>query len=263
MFILIALIIVFVVWLIIKPYVKPHDTVELWVGTNGSGKSLFGVKSTLIAYRKNCIKVFWHNILHPFDKWDKPIIFSSIPLYKGNKIISYELKPEHLVGAERLPPRCVCFLDEVSIWLSQMDYNNKNVNSVDNMATLFRHYTFGGYLIMTTQDINKCAFPYRYCTGSAFVLSDFKKHWWGLRKVASSSVRRISINGDIQAVELGQKEENEERIYTFLVRRYDTYAFSNLYKDVPNGTINKHTCKKVDKVLKCPKNKIETHLGEF
>ena len=262
MWLILTIIIFIIVVLIIKPYIKPHDTIELWVGTNGSGKSLFGVKSVFIAYRKNCIKVFFHNLLHPFDKWEKPKIFSSIPLYKGKKIVSYELKPEYFTGSLKLPPRCVVFLDECSIFLSQMDYKNKNIDNVDWMCTLFRHYTFGGYLIMTTQDINKCAYPFRYCTGSAFVLSDFKKHIWGLRKIASSSIRRISINGDIQAIEVGQKEDNEDRIYTLLCRRYDTYAFSNGYNDVPNDTYVKHKSKKVETVLKCPKEELKSYIGE-
>jgi len=262
MIIVIFLAVLLIAYFVIKPYLKPHDTVELWVGTNGSGKSLNAVKSALKCLKKNNRKIFFYNLLHPFDKKPKAILISNIPIkYKG-KIISYDLKAEHLLGVERLPEKCVVVIDEVSLWLSQMDYKNKNISSCDDMATLFRHYTKGGYLIMTTQDINKCAFPYRYCTGSAFVLSDFKKHWWGLFKVGSSSVRRISINGDIQAIEINQKEENERRIYCILKHHYDTYAYSERYKNVPVGELTKHTELKVKKVLRCPTAKIENHIGE-
>lgn len=262
MIIIVFLLSALFIYLFLKPYIKPHDTVELWVGTNGSGKTLNGVKSVLWCYKKNCTKVNIHNFLHPFYKKEKPIILSNIPIMYKRKIISYELTANHLLGVERLPEKCVVFIDEVSLWLSQMDYKNKNVDICDDMATLFRHYTKGGYLIMTTQDINKCAFPYRYCTGSAFVLSDFRKHWWALFLVGSSSVRRISINGDIQAIEVNQKEDNEDRIYCVLKKHYDTYAYSERYKNVPKGILNKHTKLKVDKVLRCPKERQETFIGE-
>lgn len=208
------------------------------------------------------MKITFHNILHPFKRKQKAKLITNIPIQKRGKIISYELKPEHLLGVERLPEKCVVLIDEVSLWLSQMDYKNKNVDTCDDLATLYRHYTKGGYLIMTTQDINKCAFPYRYCTGSAFVLSDFKKPIWGLGFIGSSSVRRISINGDIQAIEVNQKEDNEDRIYCRLARHYDTYAYSERYKNVPQGKLNKHTRLKVDKVLRCPKEKLDTFIGE-
>lgn len=262
MIIIIILAIILVLFFLLKPYLKPHDTVELWVGTNGSGKSLNAVKSALKCLKKNERKIMFYNLLHPFSRKEKPKLISNIPIKKGHKIISYDLKAEHLIGVERLPEKCVVVIDEVSLWLSQMDYKNKNISSCDDMATLFRHYTKGGYLIMTTQDINKCAFPYRYCTGSAFVLSDFKKHWWSLFKIASSSVRRISINGDIQAVEINQKEDNENRIYCVLKRHYDTYAYSERYKNVPCGTLEKHTNLKINKVLRCPVGYVENRIGE-
>lgn len=261
--IILILALILFIWFILKPYIKPHDTIELWVGTNGSGKSLHGTKSALKMLRKNTWKIRFYNLLHPFKRKEKPKLFSNIPIKKGYRIISYVLKPEHLLSMERLPEKCVVFIDEVSLWLSQMDYRNKNIDICDDFATLYRHYTKGGYMVMTTQDINKCAFPYRYCTGSAFVLSDFKKHWWGLFKICSSSVRRISINGDIQAIEINQKEDNEERIYAHLfIRYYDTYAYSTRYDNVPQGKYTLHSDLKVKKILRCPQTKQITKIED-
>lgn len=250
---------------VLQPYSKPHDTIELWVGTNGSGKSLNAVKSALRSLRKNTWKIRFHNLFHPFNKKELPVLISNLPISNKGKIISFELKPEHLLGVERLPEKCVVLIDEVSLWLSQMDFRNKNIDIADDFACLYRHYTKGGYLIMTTQDISKCAFPYRYCTGSAFVLSDFKKHIWSLFLIASSSIRRISINGDIQAIEVNQKEENEDRIYTLLLpfnRHYDTYAYSVRYSDVPQGEIIQHSQLKCLKVLRCPKDRVNTYIKD-
>ena len=82
-------------------------------------------------------------------------------------------------------------------------------------------------------------------------------------KIASSSVRHISLTGDIQAIEINQKEENEERIYVSLfTRNYDTYAFSERYKNVPFGELKKHTGLKVKKILKCPKDELKSYIGE-
>lgn len=257
-FIIIAIILFYI--FVLKPYIKPQDTVELWVGTNGSGKSLNAVKSALKRLKKNTIKVVLYNLFHPFKKKPLPVIISNLPIEKRGKIISYELTSELMLGVERLPEKCVVLIDEVSLWLSQMDYKNKNIDVADDMATLFRHYTKGGSLILTTQDISKCAFPYRYCTGSAFVLSDFKKCWWIFGLVGSSSVRRISINGDIQAIEINQKEENEDRIYCILDKHYDTYAYSDRYLSVPECILRKHTTLKVNKILRCPKDRVKTHI---
>ena len=263
-YIILIVVVLFLWFFIFKPYIKPHDTVELWVGTNGSGKTLNAVKSALKMLRKNTWKVRFHNLFHPFHRKPKPILISNIPIKKNGKIISYDLTPEHILGVERLPEKCVVLIDEVSIWLSQMDYKNKNCDIQDCWCTLFRHFTLGGYLILTTQDINKVAYPFRYCTGSAFVLSDFKKHWWSFFQIGSSSVRRISINGDIQAIEIDQKEDNEERIYCWLLfKHYDTYAFSKMYDDVPEGEIVQHDQLKVDKMLTCPKDRVNTYIRTF
>ena len=262
-FIIILVLVVLLVKFVLKPYIAPKDTVELWVGTNGSGKSLNAVKSALNSLKRNTLKIKWYNFWHRRHKKPLPVLISNIPIYKGKRIISYQLKPEHLLGVERLPEKCVVLIDEVSLWLSQMDYKNPNCSSCDDMSSLFRHYTLGGYLVLTTQDISKCAYPYRYCTGSAFVLSDFKKHWWGLFKIGSSSVRRISINGDIQAIEIGQKEDNEDRIYRSLFsKHYDTYAYSERYKNVPEIALEKHTSVKVTEVLRCPKKKIDNYIED-
>lgn len=255
--VLLIAIFLFVVF-VLKPYVKPQDTIELWVGTNGSGKTLNAVKSALRCWKRNKLKVKFYNLFHK-DKIDEPVIISSVPIMYKGRIISYELTKEHLTGSARLPLYCVVVLDEISLWLPQLDFKNKNINACDDMATLFRHYCRGN-LILTTQDISKVAFPYRYCTGSAFVCSDFRKHWWAFFKIGSNSIRRISINGDIQAIEIGQKEDNEERIYNFLTKHYDTYAFSERYKDVPNVDLVRHTSLKVKKVLRCPKYELPTFI---
>lgn len=64
-----------------------------------------------------------------------PVLISNIPIFKGKRIISYELKPEHLLGVERLPEKCVVLIDEVSLWLSQMDYK---IQIATSATTLLR-----------------------------------------------------------------------------------------------------------------------------
>ena len=62
---------VFVLWLILKPYIISYDTVLCFTGGLGSGKSLISTQMAVRLLKKNRMKVFFYNIRHPRRKNSK------------------------------------------------------------------------------------------------------------------------------------------------------------------------------------------------
>lgn len=236
MTLIIILAIIFVFWLIVKPYFIKHDTVSLYVGSLGSGKTLIGVTDSLRMLRKNRMRVFWYNLFHKKKKL-KPMLYSSIPIKISKKEMSLDLKTEHILMTERIIEKSVVFIDEVSLFLNSFETvtTNKNIKTVEEFSTLFRHYTKGGYLIMTTQNTAKCNYVIRYCCNECYNLSNFNTIPV-IHLVYWHKIRHITLTDDIKTIEQGQAEENADwHIGFFGRRKYDTYAFSERYNAVPQG----------------------------
>lgn len=258
MIILLILVTIFILYLIIKPYVIRHDTVALYTGGLGSGKTLVGVTDALRLLRRNRLKVWWHNLWHKTKK-EKPLLYSSIPIRISKKEMSIDLKTEHILLTERVNEKSVVFIDEVGLFLNSFVtvLSNKNVKTVEEFATLYRHYTKGGYLVMTTQSTAKCSYVIRYCCNEAYVLSDFNTiplvhliYW--------HKVRHITLTDDIKTIEEGQSESNADWHFGFFGRRkYDTYAFSERYNTVPQGTITTSSTLKRNDFVQIPIDYVE------
>lgn len=239
-----------------------HDTVALYTGGLGSGKTLVGVTDSIRMLKRNRLKVLWHNFWHRKNKKPLPLLYSSIPIQISKKEKSIDLKTEHILMQERVVEKSVLFIDEVSLFLNSFEtvITNKNVKTVEEFATLFRHYTKGGYLIMTTQNTSKCNYVIRYCCNEAYQLSEFNTipvihliYW--------HRIRHITLTDDIKTIEQGHSEDNSSiRIGIFGRRKYDTYAFSERYNTVPNGnTTTSNTLKRLD-FIDCPREYIEPKI---
>ena len=101
MTLLIIFAIIFILYLIVKPYIIKHDTVALYTGGLGSGKTLIAVTDCLRLLRRNRFKIWWYNIWHKTKK-EKPMLYSSIPIRISKKEMSIDLKTEHVTLTERL-----------------------------------------------------------------------------------------------------------------------------------------------------------------
>lgn len=256
--------IIFILWLIIRPYAIRHDTVALYTGGLGSGKTLIGVQDCLKLLRKNRLKVRWHNLWHKTKK-ELPMLYSSIPIRISENEMSLDLKLEHILMTERVNEKSVIFIDEVGLFLNSFItvLTNKNVKTVEQWATLYRHFTKGGYLVMTTQSTAKCSYVIRYCCNEAYVLSDFNTIPL-LHTVYWHKVRHITLTDDIKTIEEGHSEDNADWHFGFFGRRkYDTYAFSEIYNTVPKGENTcSHTMKRND-FITLPKEYIEPRTCQF
>ena len=257
---LFILAIIFILWLFIKPYVIKHDTVALYTGGLGSGKTLVGVTDSIRLLRRNRLKIWWYNLL-PWHKTkkEKPMLYSSIPIRISKKEMSIDLKTEHITLTERLNEKSVVFIDEVGLFLNSFVtvVNNKNVKTVEEFATLFRHYTKGGYLVMTTQSTAKCNYVIRYCCNEAYVLSDFNTIPL-IHTIYWHNIRHITLTDDIKTIEEGNAEDNGSIHFGFFGRRkYDTYAFSERYNTVPTGTISTSNTLKRNDFIQLPNDYVE------
>lgn len=263
----------FIIFFIFKPYILAHDTLTLFTGGNGSGKSLFSVRESLRLLRRLRIKTFLHNInehMNIFkyvqrfikgtkkDIWDKPLLFSSIPIRIKRNEWSKPLKVEHLMLQERLPLRCVVFIDEINLLVSQMDYGLKGEKALNEFVTLFRHYSYGGYLVANTQNLNKVHWVFRYCFNEAINLSECKKIPFFFPLLFTSKVRKITLGDDIKAIETEDASKNKKRMICLrsFIKHYDTYCFSERAKKMPFGDFSEYLGYKVNSFTKIdPKQK--------
>lgn len=232
----------FALFIIIKPYFLQNDTIMLLTGGNGSGKTFTAVNQAIVQLRKNRFKAKIHNLSQIFKRKKnrhfikKPMLYSNIPVRVGFREMSIALSDNVLLLQEKLPPLSVTLIDEINSVISQMSFKFKNEEILNEFCTFYRHITRGGHLILTTQNVNKIHWCFRYCANTSYNLCQFHKIGLPNKPILSwVKVRNISIGDDIKQVENGNVEEGRRTLFQFfpLIRRYDTYAFYPRYSDIP------------------------------
>lgn len=252
----VVLVALLIVIFIVKPYFIHYDTVICFTGGLGSGKSLISTQMAVKLLKKNRLKVKIHNLLHPRKKRPKPMLYSSIPLRISRKEWALQLRPEHLILQEKLPERCVVFLDEIDSFASQFQFKEPNIiQNFDEFCRFYRHYTKGGYLVCNTQCTDNLVLQVRRRMNTVFNLMHFKKWFWVFYTV---KVRNISISEEIKTIETEDVEDNMSTLFGFLpifCRRYDTYCYSGRYETVPCAQEYTFKRLKTNKVIKSPTDK--------
>lgn len=247
---------------IAKPYTIRCDTFCLFTGGCGSGKSFFSVKIAICKLKLLRLKVFIDNI-NPYrrlilkkPKIPRPVLISSIPVRVSFREMSIPLDFNPFVLQERLPEKCVVFIDEINLFLSQMDYKIESEEQLNEAITLFRQQSLGGYLICNTQNINKVHWVFRYCANRSYNLSEFRKPIFGLPILAWVKVRNIAIGDDIKTVEDGNLEDSARNLFCLfpLFRAYDTYCYSDRYKPLPLYKRDPYTKMKRNSVMHLDKS---------
>lgn len=256
MIILVILAVVLLVIFIVKPYILSYDTVICFTGGLGSGKSLESTQTAIKLLRKNRLKVFWHNLRHPKHKIAKPLLFSSIPLRVSRKEWACRATPEHLTLTERLPEKCVLFIDEIDAFASQFQFKEPNIiDNFDEFCRFYRHYTKGGHIVCNTQCTDNLVLQIRRRMNTVYNLMHFKKWFWLFYTV---KVRNISVSEEIKTIETENVEDNMSTLFGILpifCRRYDTYCYSGRYESVPYAQNKVYKRLKTNEVIKCPKDR--------
>lgn len=248
-----------ILYFILKPYVMRTDTAILFVGGLGSGKSLISVKKSLQLLRKNRLKVKFYNLFHKVKR-PRPLLYSTIPVRISKNEFSTPLDDLTPVLAKKVIPRSVVFLDEVSLWLSQMEIKPKNAESISEFCTLFRHYSLGGYIVMNTQNTSKVNYNIRYSLNRAYHLAEFRRLW----RFYWVKIRDLSLIDDEKSVNMTTLTESYRNLFGFIPFRkmYDTYCYSDRVSSTPVQEISPYNRMKVNHIARAPKETVSPILNE-
>lgn len=236
------------------------DTVVAFTGGLGSGKSFMSVAMAVKLLRRQRFKVKLHNFLHPKDKWERPILYSSIPVRVKRKEMATILTDGHLLLQERIIPNSVVFIDEIGGYCSQFDYRATNTDIFDEFVRFFRHYTKGGYLVVNDQCSENIVLQVRRRLNTVYNLMGFRM--WPCRYLPlfyTVKVRNITVSEEIKTIEEQDTEDNMTTYFGIVpfLRRYDTHCYSHRYDRVTRRNDQKHVQLKQDKILRINKKKQE------
>ena len=270
-FIIIILVVLLLVFLW-KCYIIRYDTVIAFTGGLGSGKTFESVKISLRLLRRQRSRVKRHNKIealkkflykkYKMDIWEKPLLYSSIPIRINKKEWAVMLKPEHLLLTKRIRQRSIVFIDEVGSWAKQFDYALPNIqDNFDELVRFFRHYTKGGYLVVNDQCSENIVLYIRRRINTVFNLMHFKK-WFGL--VYTVRVRNISISEEIKTIEEEDTEDNMTLLWGLLgfFKHYDTYCYSERYNTVPEWKEREYFKMKKNELLAVPEKRIKKKTND-
>ena len=259
-FFIVIVIIAQVIWW--RSYkINTFDTVVAFTGGLGSGKSYMSTEMAIRLLRRQRIKVFFHNVLHPKSKWEKPLLYSSIPVRVSKREMATVLTDRHLLLQERLALRSVVYIDEVGGYCSQFDYRATNTDVFDEFVRFFRHYTQGGYLIVNDQCSENIVLQVRRRLNTVYNLMDFRMYPSKMLPLFYTvKVRNISVSEEIKTIEEQDTEDNMTMLIGLVpwARRYDTYCYSHRYDTVTDRTDTLHQGYKQDYILRMGKKKVES-----
>ncbi len=258
-FIILAIVVVVCVWRTYR--FNTFDTVVAFTGGLGSGKSFMSVDIACKLLRRQRRKVWLHNLLHPKDKWEKPMLYSSIPVKVKRKEMATILTDGHLLLQEKIVPNSVVFIDEIGGYCSQFDYNATNTDIFDEFVRFFRHYTKGGYLVVNDQCSENIVLQVRRRLNTVYNLMAFRiwpAKWFPL--FYTVKVRNITVSEEIKTIEEQDTEDNMTTYFGIMppFKRYDTHCYSHRYDRVMKRNDNKHNEMKQDKILRINKKKQES-----
>lgn len=247
MWLLILIISVLVVIFFIRSFLKNKvDTITAFTGGLGSGKTAKSVQISIKLFKKNKFKVKIHNLFKK-DKEELPKLYSNIPVFIDKKNgYSCKLTEDIVLLRERIPKKSVVLIDEIGGFASQFDYNNPNIkDNFDEFVRLFRHYTFGGYLVVNDQCSENIVLQVRRRINVVQNLSKFVVI--PIFHFVFYFVREISISEEIKQVLNDDDSLNNSNKLVFgwwflffrkKYKHYDTYCYSERYNRVPKIVID-------------------------
>ena len=256
--IIVAIVIAVIAW---RSYsFNTFDTVVAFTGGLGSGKSFMSVSMAVKLLRRQRFKCWLHNLLHPRDRWERPILYSSIPVRVSRREMATILTDGHLLLQERIIPNSVVFIDEIGGYCSQFDYRATNTDIFDEFVRFFRHYTKGGYLVVNDQCSENIVLQVRRRLNTVYNLMGFRM--WPSRYLPlfyTVKVRNITVSEEIKTIEEQDTEDNMTTYFGFVpfLCRYDTHCYSHRYDRVTRRNDKKHEQMKQDKILRINKRKQE------
>ena len=249
------ILLIFGIYILIKIiprlYVLKIDNTMMFTGAPGTGKTNEMINMALKLYSRSKLKVWIHNKISK-NKWEKPKLYSNIPIRVSKKEWSTDLKIEHLLLTERQNNRSITVITEIGKVASQYDWQNLNVqDNLNDYISLYRHYTLGGYFLCDDQSSDNVAVNIRRRLGTVVNMLHFRKLWF----IYWVKMRNITISEDIKTIEDDSAETNMRwrfGLFPLFKKKYDTYAFSERYNSVPKMTTVFHSKYKTNKITALP-----------
>lgn len=214
-----------------------NNTVIMFTGGLGSGKTLFAVQTAVkkhrMRYRRWWLKKFLHQLIgKPFAK-KPPLIYSSFPIASKWYV---PLTKEHITLQATMREYSTVVIDEIGMIASQYDWNKDIVkNELNEFIRLFRHY-LDGHLILTDQNSDNMAVPLKRRVNIIYNLDDLQKiipikNFTLIR----THVTPIVINEDVKNLKNTDVDERDEHhLWTFVTKKhYESRYFKHRYDRVP------------------------------
>lgn len=244
--IILILILGFIIFRLFKR--KKQDTLLMFTGTNGSGKTLNGVDLVQKFYNKSYKE--YRKKIKKIAPLEIPKVYSNFPIWykcKGKWVLSEKLTFEMCILHEKINQGSIVVIDELGSFISQFDFKGKNVELFDEFCRLFRHY-FGNtsHLICMDQCSNNAVLQVRRRFSKVF--NCVQTRFWLNGLFHITRYRNVSISEEIKTIEEIEKgdadtDENINKIISFHIpkiikkilhirNKYDDRAYSNRYIDV-------------------------------
>jgi len=233
--IILGIVLIIYFLLMLKNAVKlTRDTIVVFTGTLGSGKTFSAVKLAVKTYKRYMWSYRLNKIIRPWKKIPKPKIYSNIPIKYKRKQWSTKIESSQLIFQRQFTGRPIVVIDEIGSIAGQNDYDNDYVvNLLANRFVRFFRHTCNGRLIMTDQAVSSIYKGVRVRMGITYSLSNFRKKYLFFYK---TNCRTMEITDD--SVSNVNIMNNAEVPYLFgfigkTFKQYDSRCYSILYDDLP------------------------------
>lgn len=262
---IILAIVLYIIWRFFRWKIH-EDTLMIFTGGLGAGKSYMSAVTVKRAYRKQMKK--WRQRKHLPGYEKPPLVYSSIPYKYARDKWAVKLTEEHLLLQRRIRPLSVVFLDEIDVFANQFHYNNPCIinqsggrldGNFDEFCRLFRHYTRGGRLISNSQSIDNLNLVIRRRMNVEVNLTGLKVYTFP-PILQSYKVMFRHRTGNVEVTDSKKDILNDYQPQRGLMllpfRMYDTYCYSRRYDRVPYKDEETYTEWKKDDPLVAPKGHV-------
>lgn len=284
--VIIALVALVIVFIAVKPYFMRFDTVVAFTGGLGTGKSYISTLTAVRLLKKARFKTSLYNFFHPFQKLEKPLLYSSIPIRISRKEMSVRLDPDTLLLQYRIVKGSVVLLDEVDVFANQFAMGNENIIDTsskkqisaklenvsretydsglfDEEVRLFRHLhsspAVEARLVVNSQATSNITTIIRRRMNTVFVLSKFRlwKMPFTFGKISlfyTVRCREITITDEISNTDGTDKNDTTRVMFGFvpLRRLYSTHCYSHRLDGVAYQPVERWRKLTTNRLTKCP-----------
>lgn len=269
--IILLLLLILLIWLVIKFRKPKSNTIILYSGANGTGKSFNMTYDAIRLYKRSYRK--WKAINKPIIQWlwlwipplnkkrvkkelyglNEPKLYSTYPILYGKNKISINLTNDIMLLRESIPLGSIVVIDEFSSWVDQFQYKESFSQVLNDHIQKWRHYHGNSsHLLVADQCTNNIPLQVRYRCNQAIVC----KKTFHFLFVHITDYKCIDITDDIKNIEIvdSDNSDTEDKILKMIrfgiKRRYDDRAYSNRYFYVDKNELNSKFIISKMKVLK-------------